>query len=98
MSVMTKLEMIKWQIYFSYWTEKNKLKNSCNGKENNNGEGQNEGDINYQFDAEVKMSAHELGKRNVSVVAEEWGVDDFKGGLEENSNIWYWWSKMQGDH
>jgi hypothetical protein len=44
---------------------KNTLKISCNGKENNNGEGQNEGDINYQLNADVKMSARELGKRNL---------------------------------
>ncbi len=42
--------------------------------------GRNEGDINYQFDAYVKMSAGELGKGNVSVVAEECGVDDCEGG------------------
>jgi hypothetical protein len=63
------------------------LKNSCNGKENNNGEGQNEGDINYQFDANIKMSARELGKGNVRFVAEECGADDCEGGLEENLKI-----------
>jgi hypothetical protein len=31
------------------------------------------------------MSARELGKGNVSVIAEECGVDDCEGGLEENS-------------
>jgi hypothetical protein len=55
---------------------KNTSKNSCNGKENNNGEGQNEGDINYQLSASIKKSARELGKGNVSVVAEVCGVDD----------------------
>ncbi len=60
------------------------MHNSCNDKENNNGEGENEGDINYQFDVNVKMSARELGKGNVSV-AEECGVDDCEGELEENS-------------
>ncbi len=57
--------MMKWQIYFL--NRKNTLHNSCNDKEDNNGEGENEGDINYQFEATVKMSAHELGKGNVSV-------------------------------
>jgi hypothetical protein len=63
---------------------KNTLDNSCNGKKDKNGEGENKGDINYQFDANVKMSARELGKGNVSV-AEECGVDDHDGQLEENS-------------
>ncbi len=63
---------------------KNTLDNSCNDKKDNNGEGENEGDINYQFDANVKMSACELGKKNFSV-AEKFGVDDCDGQLEENS-------------
>jgi hypothetical protein len=42
---------------------KNTLDKSCNDKEDNNGEGENKGDINYQFEATVKMSARELGKR-----------------------------------
>jgi hypothetical protein len=63
---------------------KNTLDNSCNDKEDNNGEGENEGDINDQFDANVNMSAPELGKENVSL-AEECGVDDCDGQLEENS-------------
>ncbi len=57
---------------------KNTLDNSCNDKKDNNGEGENEGGINYQFDANVIMSARELGKGNVSV-AEECGVDDCNG-------------------
>ena len=61
---------------------KNKLDNSCNDKEDNNGEGENEGDINYQFEANVKMSARELGKGNISL-AEECGIDDCDGKLEE---------------
>ncbi len=52
---------------------KNTLDNSCNDKEDNNGEGENEGGINHQFEANIKMSVHELGKGNVSV-AEECGV------------------------
>jgi hypothetical protein len=63
---------------------KNRLDNSCNDKEENNGEGENEGDINHQYEANVKMSACELGKGNVSV-AEECGVDNCEGELEENS-------------
>jgi hypothetical protein len=63
---------------------KNTLDNSCNDKEDNNGEGENEGDINYQFEANVKMSAGKLGKGNVSV-AEEYGVDNCEGEFEENS-------------
>jgi hypothetical protein len=60
------------------------LNNSCNDKKDNNGERENEGDINYQFEANVKMSACELGKGNVSV-AKECGVEDCEGELEENS-------------
>jgi hypothetical protein len=51
------------------------LHHSCNDKEDNHGEGENEGDINYQFDANVKMSARGLGKGN-DIVAEECGVGD----------------------
>ncbi len=60
------------------------MDNSCNDKEDNNGEGENEGVINYQFEANVKMSVLELGKGNVSV-AEECSVDNCEGELEENS-------------
>ncbi len=60
------------------------MDNSCNDKKNKNGEGGNEGDINYQFDADVKMSARELGKGNICV-AEKCGVDDCDGQLEEYS-------------
>ncbi len=63
---------------------KNTLDNSCNDKEDNNGEGENEGDISYRFDANIKMSAHELGKGNVSL-AEECGLDDCDRQLEVNS-------------
>jgi hypothetical protein len=63
---------------------KNTLDNSGNDKKDNNGEGENEGDIHYQFDANVEKGAHELGKGNVSI-AEECGVDDCDGQLEENS-------------
>jgi hypothetical protein len=63
---------------------KNKSDNSCNDKKDKNGEGGNEGYINYQFDADVEMSARELGKGNISV-AEKCGVDDCDGQLEEHS-------------
>jgi hypothetical protein len=59
------------------------LDSSCNDKEDNNGEGENEGDTNDKFDANVNTSAHELGK-NVSL-AEECGVDDCDGQYEDNS-------------
>jgi hypothetical protein len=36
--------------------------------------------MNYQFDADVKMSARGLGKENISV-AEKRGVDDCDGQL-----------------
>jgi hypothetical protein len=64
---------------------KNTLDNSCNDKEDNNGEGENKGDTNDQFDANINMSARELGKGNINLV-EECGVDDCEGQLEENSN------------
>ncbi len=63
---------------------KNTSDNSCNDKEDNNGEGENKGDTTDQFDANIDMSARELGKGNISL-AEECGVDDCDGQLEENS-------------
>jgi hypothetical protein len=60
------------------------LDNSCNDKKDKNEKGEDEGDINYQFDADVKMSARELGKGNTSV-AEKCGVDDCERELEEYS-------------
>ncbi len=63
---------------------KNTSDNSCNDKEENNSEGENKGDKNDQFEANVDMSVHELGKGNISL-AEECGVDDCEGQLEENS-------------
>jgi hypothetical protein len=53
----------------------NTLDNSCNDKEENNSKGENKGDTNDQFDANVNTSARELGKENISL-AEECGVDD----------------------
>ncbi len=58
--------------------------NSCNDKEDNNSEGENKGDKNDQFHANVNISVRELGKGNVCL-AEECGVDDCEGQLEENS-------------
>ncbi len=66
------------------WDRKNKLDNSCNDKKDKNGEGGNKGDINYQFDADIKMTARELGKGNISET-EKCGVDDCDGQLEQHS-------------
>jgi hypothetical protein len=63
---------------------KNTLENSCNDKEDNNGEGENEGDTNDQYDANINMSARELGKGNICL-AEECGIDDCDRQLEDNS-------------
>jgi hypothetical protein len=45
---------------------KNTLDSSCNDKEDNNGEGENEGDTNDKFDASINRSARELGNKNSS--------------------------------
>jgi hypothetical protein len=63
---------------------KNTLDNSCNDKEENNSEGENQGDKNDQFEANVNMSGRELGERNFCV-AEECGVDDCEGELDKIS-------------
>jgi hypothetical protein len=60
------------------------LGNSCNDKEDNNGEGKNEGDTNDKFDSNVNTSAHELGNGNISLI-EKCGVDDCDRQLEDNS-------------
>jgi hypothetical protein len=62
---------------------KNTSANSCNDKEENNSEGENKGDKNDQFEANVNMSVRELGEGNVCV-AEECGVDDCEGQSKEN--------------
>jgi hypothetical protein len=62
----------------------NKLDDSLNDKEAKNSEGENKGDKYDQFEANINMSGHELGEGNVCV-AEECGVDDCAGELEENS-------------
>ncbi len=53
----------------------NELDNRCNDKEEKNSEGENKGDKNDRFEANVNMSGHELGEGNVCI-AEECGVDD----------------------
>jgi hypothetical protein len=63
---------------------KNTSANSCDDKEENNSEGENKGDKNDQFEANVNMSVCEFGTGNVCV-AEECGVDDSEGQFEENS-------------
>jgi hypothetical protein len=63
---------------------KNKLDNSCNDEEEKNCEGENKGDKNDQFEANVNMSGQELGGGNVCV-AEECGVDDCERQYEDNS-------------
>ncbi len=60
------------------------MDNSCNDKEEKKSEGENKGDQNDQFEANVNMSGHELGEGNVCV-AQECVVDDCEGQLEENS-------------
>jgi hypothetical protein len=55
------------------FNRKTKLDNSCNDEEEKNSEGENKGDKNDQFEANVNMSGHELGEGNVCV-AEECGV------------------------
>jgi hypothetical protein len=52
--------------------------------EENNSEGENKGDKNDQFEANLNISAHGLGKGN-AWLAEECGVDDCEGQSEENS-------------
>jgi hypothetical protein len=65
------------------FNNKNTLDNSCNDKEENNSEGDNKGDKNEQFEANVNMSGRELGEENVCVAA-KCGVDDCEGQFEEN--------------
>jgi hypothetical protein len=60
------------------------LDDSCNDKEEKNSEGKNKGDKYDQFEANVNKSGHELGEEN-DCVAEECGLDDCEGELEEKS-------------
>ncbi len=66
------------------FNRKNKLDNSCNDKKEKKSEGENKGDKYVQFEANVNKSGHELGEGNVCV-AEECGVDDCEGELDEHS-------------
>jgi hypothetical protein len=76
---------------FPSFNRKNKLDNSCNDEEEKISEGEDKGDKDDQFEANVNKSGHELGKDNVCVYvgkmteetvhatnasAEECGVDD----------------------
>ena len=56
----------------------------CNDKEDNHSEGQDKGDKNNQYHANLNMNACELGKGNFCL-AEECGVDDCEGQFEENT-------------
>jgi hypothetical protein len=85
-------------ILFSF-NRKNKLDNSCNDEEEKNSEGENKGDKDDQFEANVKrvginwekamfvyvgkMTEETLNATNAS--AEECGEDDCEGELEGNS-------------
>ena len=74
--------MMKWQIYFSHLTERTNW--TCNDEEEKSSEGENKGDKDDQFEANVNKSGHELGEGN-DCVAEICGVDDCEGELEEKS-------------
>ncbi len=86
-------------ILFSF-NRKNKLDNSCNDEEENSSEGENKGDKDDQFEANVYKSGHKLGEGNfcmyvgkmteetlhaTNASAEECGVDNCEGELEDNS-------------
>jgi hypothetical protein len=81
------------------FNRKNKLDNSCNDEKEKSSEGENKGDKDDQFEANINKSGHELGEGNVSVYvgkmtekslhatnasSEECGVDDCEGRLEDN--------------
>ncbi len=82
------------------FNRKNKLDDSCNNEEEKNSEGDDKGDKYNHFEANVNKSGYELGEWNICVYvgqiteeklhatnasAEECGLDDFEGELEENS-------------
>jgi hypothetical protein len=84
---------------FLSFNRKNKLDDSCNDEEEKNSEGENKGDAYDQFEANINKSGG-LGEGNVCVYvgqiteetlhatnasAEECGVDDCEGELEQNS-------------
>jgi hypothetical protein len=66
------------------FNRKNKLDDSCNDKDEKNSDGEKKGDKYDQFKVNVNKSGHELGEGN-DCVAEECGVDDCEGELEEKS-------------
>jgi hypothetical protein len=82
------------------FNRKNKSDDSCNDEEEKSSEGENKGDKDDRFEANVHKSGSEWGEGNVCVyvgkmtaeiqhatnaVAEECGVDDCEGELEDNS-------------
>ncbi len=77
----------------------NKLDNSCNDEEEKSSEGENKGDKDDQFKANINKSGNEEGEGNVCLYvgkmteetqhatnasAENYGVDDCEGELEDN--------------
>ncbi len=81
------------------FNRKNKLDNSCNNEEGKSSEGENKGDKDDQFEANINKSGHEWGEGNVCVYVgkiteetlhatnasvQECGVDDCEGKLEDN--------------
>jgi hypothetical protein len=66
------------------FNRKNKSDYSCNDEEEKNIKGEYKGDKNDQFEANLNMNWHELVEGNICV-AEECGIDDCEGQLEENS-------------
>jgi hypothetical protein len=97
-SVMTELERMA-NILLSF-NRKNKLDGSCNDEKEKSSEGENKGDKDDQFEANINKSGHEWGKGKdcvyvgkiaaetphaTNAAAEECGVDDCEGGLEYNS-------------
>ncbi len=80
--------------------KKNKLDNSFNDEEEKSSKGENKGDKDNEFKANVKKNGKEWGEGNVGVyvwkmpaakqnsiniAAEQCGVDDCEGELEGNS-------------
>ena len=78
------------------------MDDSCNDEEEKSSGGENKGDKDDQFEANVNKSKNEGGEGNVCVYvgnmteetlhatkasAEECGVDDCEGKLEDNSKV-----------
>ncbi len=66
------------------FNRKKKLDDSCNDEDKKNSDGENKGDQNDQFEANLNKSGHALGEGN-DCVAEKCGVDHCEGELEEKS-------------